>query len=896
MNNLKEEHLINMDMDRAFDMFQKSYIKSTGKSWDKDKFISRAQGWEFYGDDNGFVAIRKQKSALIKLVGVAGSLKSIYKGIKEIQNTYSNYPIWGMVSINIANQLERIGGFIPVKVKSGIKNTIFLNLIKTMIPSSVFGGATITKLNNDGTLSFSHPDVGETNKILIGNKLYLDYFKDQLLNLKNVPDIVKNQVIGMLPENTSLSEEIYPNNTATLYHRTKKTENIEKIMSDGWSDSGSGLYGRGVYTTYILRDQMTESMFNYGKILLKFKYTGLDKLLVFELDEAKKIHGKNYKLIDQLKKLKVYDNLKSIDKDIDLVIDNHQYSLENSSSIKSSDIAQSMIEDYPILKDKLAGILYYGRRDGRCILVYPPAENLILLAYCISDNESDESELDWKNLQSSKIGDINFSKGMYGKPKLKIPIKINHVNLSDNLIDRIKYYKKNIANIDTSQSIDIISKINSNVELKIFIELYIKYNPDDGVNIIHYVKDKDKDAIAKIIINAKQNNLSDNNVYRLLSNAIDKDAIARSIGNNNINKLSDSNVSKLLDMAKDNDAITKLIINAKQGNLSDRNVSSLLYYAKDTDAITKLIINAKQNNLSDNNVYYLLSNAKDKDAMARIIINNKQNNLSDDNVHRLLDMAKDKDAIAKLIGNNNINKLSEANIYYLLNDAADKDAMARIIINAKQGNLSDNNVYRLLNSAKDKDAIVRIIINAKQGNLSDNNVYYLLSNAKDKDAIARIIINAKQNNLSDDNVYNLLDRATDKDAIVRIIGNNNINKLSDDNVYNLLDRATDKDAIVRIIGNNNINKLSDDNVYNLLERATDKDAMARIIGNNNINKLSDSKVYRLLSKKDIYLDILLKYISRDRLQNIIDSNKLNVQLPNMVAERHYKYKEYFKNL
>jgi hypothetical protein len=63
--------------------------------------------------------------------------------------------------------------------------------------------------------------------------------------------------------------------------------------------------------------------------------------------------------------------------------------------------------------------------------------------------------------------------------------------------------------------------------------------------------------------------------------------------------------------------------------------------------------------------------------------------------------------------------------------------------------------------------------------------------------------------------------------------------------------------------------------------------------------LSDNNIYWLLYyTEDTYLDILLKYISRDRLQNIIDSNskKLNVQLPSMVAERHYNYKEYFKNL
>jgi hypothetical protein len=60
-----------IDLDRAFDIFNQSYIKSTGKSWEKDKFVERAQNWTFFGDANGYVAVRVQHGGMVKVVGVA---------------------------------------------------------------------------------------------------------------------------------------------------------------------------------------------------------------------------------------------------------------------------------------------------------------------------------------------------------------------------------------------------------------------------------------------------------------------------------------------------------------------------------------------------------------------------------------------------------------------------------------------------------------------------------------------------------------------------------------------------------------------------------------------------------------------------------------------------------
>ena len=49
----------NIDLDRAYELFTASYQKGTGTSWSKAKFMQRASNWTFYGDNDGYVAVRK---------------------------------------------------------------------------------------------------------------------------------------------------------------------------------------------------------------------------------------------------------------------------------------------------------------------------------------------------------------------------------------------------------------------------------------------------------------------------------------------------------------------------------------------------------------------------------------------------------------------------------------------------------------------------------------------------------------------------------------------------------------------------------------------------------------------------------------------------------------------
>lgn len=163
---------IQIDLDKAFELFKAQYDKSTGTSWTKDKFLDRAQGWTFYGDDNGFVAVRQQKSGFVKLVGAAGSNKSKFKGFSELISQH--LPVWGLVSKDIEGLLLKMGFRGP--------NMLERMIIKKKMNTTVLGDAEILGFTNDNGVIIKYPDVGTINKYFVGSP---EYWK-KVYSLKNL--------------------------------------------------------------------------------------------------------------------------------------------------------------------------------------------------------------------------------------------------------------------------------------------------------------------------------------------------------------------------------------------------------------------------------------------------------------------------------------------------------------------------------------------------------------------------------------------------------------------------------------------------------------------------------------------------------------------------------------
>lgn len=147
---------------RIYEIFRNEYLKSTGQSWDLAKFQQRARNWIFYGDGNGFVAVRQQKSGFYKLVGAAGALKSKYKGFQQMR--LKGLPIWGMVSKEIAELLEKLDFRQP--------NFLERKFLSKLLSSNVMGGAELIGFTKDGGAQIRYSDLGTVVKYFMGSPEY----------------------------------------------------------------------------------------------------------------------------------------------------------------------------------------------------------------------------------------------------------------------------------------------------------------------------------------------------------------------------------------------------------------------------------------------------------------------------------------------------------------------------------------------------------------------------------------------------------------------------------------------------------------------------------------------------------------------------------------------------
>jgi 8-oxo-dGTP pyrophosphatase MutT (NUDIX family) len=154
---------VDMDLDKAYLVFKKEYEQKTGKSWDKDHFKSRAANWEFYGDDNGYIALRPQHSGFYKLVASAGSNKSKLKAFLEIKS--KSLPVWGLVTKDIASMLMKLGYKQP--------NFLERKILMSKIPKSVLGNSEIVETLSDGGIVINQSGgIGNTVKYFIGSPEY----------------------------------------------------------------------------------------------------------------------------------------------------------------------------------------------------------------------------------------------------------------------------------------------------------------------------------------------------------------------------------------------------------------------------------------------------------------------------------------------------------------------------------------------------------------------------------------------------------------------------------------------------------------------------------------------------------------------------------------------------
>jgi hypothetical protein len=209
----------NLDFEKqnkVYDIFKQSYEKATGTSWDKSKFRSRAENWLFFGDENGFVTVRPQRGGYYKLTGVAGGIKSILKGLTELQDM--NVPVWGMMTPELSNILVNRYGYKK-------PSTLEAKIILKSIPPSAFGNVDY-KLNKDGSVTFSYADIGEATKVFVANKQYFSNVRKMLLSM------AKNKILSPFKKK-NIDEE----RAVSIPYKTGLEKIFEYIKQYGWDNT-----------------------------------------------------------------------------------------------------------------------------------------------------------------------------------------------------------------------------------------------------------------------------------------------------------------------------------------------------------------------------------------------------------------------------------------------------------------------------------------------------------------------------------------------------------------------------------------------------------------------------------------------------------------------------------
>ncbi len=202
-------------------------------------------------------------------------------------------------------------------------------------------------------------------------------------------------------KNWLLTEELYlQNNTAVVYHRTTDLGTVSSLISQIFEAGKAGgcALGCGLYTMVNIESQFTSHAEDYGRYITKWKISGLENFLVLSKNEAMKIHGPDYLVSSQLKKLNVLDSWKQA------AGSDWQEKL-NDYDKQMSDSFLGNYKDW--CEKNLKGAIYmdmglFGPRFGLCILKYPPVEDgVTFLGYAESDNynldPSTINNLEWKN-------------------------------------------------------------------------------------------------------------------------------------------------------------------------------------------------------------------------------------------------------------------------------------------------------------------------------------------------------------------------------------------------------------------------------------------------------------------------------------------------------------------
>lgn len=369
-------------------------------------------------------------------------------------------------------------------------------------------------------------------------------------------------------KNWLFTEEVFPNKTATVYHRTRSLDNVENILSKGYKVGRGCHYGCGLYTNIELSSQFNQHMSIYGNYIVKFKVTNLEKYLILPINIAKNILGKDYRISDQIKKLipsslpfhrtsLLQEALKTYDQ-------------EQSTEVFTGELFRKMYKEW--FPKELFGVIYRGKQDGYCLLKYEPVEDntITMLGY----TEASWGDLDKMKYLMGNQGWITSTKHIKIKNIYKSPIeKRTGVELENpakdlmlfaakgsyrrfkNQLEGTKLSEDDVINIisNSKDKIKILNMLGERIKVVSILKTNHFYNIlfNDGPNL-----EKRKEIIRTVL---KYKSMWGYEVISILNSAfkISGEAyeIAKVLGKENIQKIGEDHFSTfghLLEYNEDN--------------------------------------------------------------------------------------------------------------------------------------------------------------------------------------------------------------------------------------------------------------------------------------------------------------------------------------------------------
>ena len=160
-----------------------------------------------------------------------------------------------------------------------------------------------------------------------------------------------------------MTENIYGNN-AIVYHRTRTSDLINGVYTEGFKPGDGDMYGKGFYSTYDLKSQLGEGMrVTYGDVIVKFQVT-IKNFFVFNYEEF--VKTPNYKKLKSSKENFISDQIDYFKINYD-----KKYLGKYKDSKYSSELALNMYENSNLGK-VVDGIIFTGSRDGNVLVCYVP--------------------------------------------------------------------------------------------------------------------------------------------------------------------------------------------------------------------------------------------------------------------------------------------------------------------------------------------------------------------------------------------------------------------------------------------------------------------------------------------------------------------------------------------